>query len=85
VPFIWNDGIMEQWNLGDKRPKKIISNLSQILLTQYSTVPPFHYSNWGGAPKFSIIPSFCPKDAYPLGTYNRTYGIMVGLDHMGRG
>jgi len=22
VPLIWNDGIMEQWNIGNKRPKK---------------------------------------------------------------
>ena len=28
VPLIWNDGILEQWNIGNKRPKRIISNLS---------------------------------------------------------
>jgi len=27
--------------------------MRRFSLTQYSTVPPFHYSNWGEAPKFS--------------------------------
>ena len=26
-PLIWNDGIVEQWNVGNKRPKRIISKL----------------------------------------------------------
>jgi hypothetical protein len=25
VPLVWNDGIVEQWNVGDEKPKRNIS------------------------------------------------------------
>jgi len=37
--------------------------------TQYSIIPLFHYSNWGGAPKFETI-----------GTTNLNDGIEKGYD-----
>jgi len=30
----------------------ILNQLSRTRAGQYSTIPSFHYSNWGGAPKF---------------------------------
>jgi len=35
--------------------KKIPNNpKSHFSRTQYSIIPLFHYSNWGGAPKFNV-------------------------------
>jgi len=32
----------------------ILNQLSRARAGQYSNIPSFHYSNWGGAPKFTI-------------------------------
>ena len=36
--MIWNVGVVEHWNVGDKRRKRIISKLPWFLVTQYSTI-----------------------------------------------
>ena len=61
-------GVMEFWNIGMLIKKEerylfinfavkmnlIIIPISHFPKTQYSNIPSFHYSNWGGAPKFSF-------------------------------
>jgi len=60
---------MECWNIGMLIKKMeryccinfaikmniIIIPISHFPKTQYSNIPSFHYSNWGGAPKFKGI------------------------------
>ena len=46
----WNVGIVEKWVL---KAGKINSNMIKFLLTQYSNLPVFQYSNLGEAPKFN--------------------------------
>ena len=63
-------GVMEFWNIGMLIKKEerylfinfavkmnlIIIPISHFPKTQYSNIPSFHYSNWGGAPKFCQFP-----------------------------
>jgi hypothetical protein len=59
--------MLEYWNV-EKKEKRywfinfafkmnlIIIPIFHFPKTQYSNIPSFHYSNWGGAPKFLSSP-----------------------------
>jgi hypothetical protein len=53
MPLPWNDGILECWNIGIRAEINHF-NCKKLLQTHHSITPPFHYSNWGEAPKFIL-------------------------------
>jgi len=52
MPYPWNDGIVEYWNVGFYKDIIIFSKLLVMLTsnhyprTHYSILPAFQYSNW---------------------------------------
>jgi hypothetical protein len=46
-------GMMEYWNIGIRAEINHF-NCKKLLQTHHSITPPFHYSNWGEAPKFIL-------------------------------